>query len=74
MEGTQVMIKAGAYDLDILDSDHRLVVRHNRLYGEQRESMIWIPYLKLMAKILNALKYTGLFNQLPLTLKTFLES
>lgn len=74
MAGKQVMIKAGAYDLDILDEDHRLIVRHNRLYGEQRESMIWIPYLELMAKRPTALKYTGLFNQLPLTLKTFLES
>lgn len=73
MAGKQVLIKAGAHDLDILDEDHRLIVRHNRLYGDQRESMIWIPYLELMAKRPTALKYTGLFNQLPLTMKTFLE-
>lgn len=74
MAGTQVMIKAGAHDIEIFDCDHNLIVRHSRLYGEQRESMIWIPYLELMAKRPTALKYTGLFNQLPLTLKTFLES
>jgi len=74
LAGTQVMIKAGAYNLDILDTNHNLVVRHIRLYGEQRESMIWIPYLELMAKRPTALKYTELFNQLPLTLKTFLEN
>ena len=71
--GYQVMIKAGAYDVEILDSDYNLIVRHKRLYGEERESMIWIPYLELMAKRPTALKYTGLFNQLPLTLKQFLE-
>jgi hypothetical protein len=73
MAGTQVVIKAGAYDLEILDCDYKLIVKHNRLYGEQKESMIWIPYLELMAKRPTALKYTGLFSQLPLTLKTFLE-
>lgn len=72
--GTQVMIKAGAYDLEILDSSSKLIVRHSRLYGSQKESMIWLPYLELMAKRPTALKYTGLFNQLPLSLKTFLNS
>ena len=71
---TQVMIKAGAYDVDIRDCDCNLIVRHKRLYGEEKESMIWIPYLELMAKRPTALKYTGFFNQLPLTLKQFLES
>lgn len=70
--GKQVVIKVGAYYLDILGKDYRLIVRHNRLYGEQRKCMILIPYLELMAKKSTALKYTGLFNRLLLTLKTFL--
>lgn len=74
MANKQVMIKVGAYDIEILDDDSNLIVRHKRLYGEQKESMIWIPYLELMAKRPTALKYTGFFNQLPTTLKTFLES
>ena len=74
MANKQVTIKIGAYDVEILDDDSNLVVRHNRLYGEQKESMIWIPYLELMAKRPTALKYTGFFNQLPTTLKSFLES
>lgn len=74
MANKQVMIKIGAYDVEILDDDSNLVVRHNRLYGKQKESMIWIPYLELMAKRPTALKYTGFFNQLPATLKSFLES
>lgn len=74
MANKQVMIKVGAYDVEILDDDSNLIVRHNRLYGEQKESMLWIPYLELMAKRPTALKYTGFFNELPTTLKTFLES
>ena len=74
MANKQVMVKIGAYDVEILDDDSNLVVKHNRLYGKQKESMIWIPYLELMAKRPTALKYTGFFNQLPATLKSFLES
>ncbi len=74
LSNKQVMIKVGAYDVEILDEDSNLVVKHKRLYGEQKESMIWIPYLELMAKRPTALKYTGLFNELPTTLKTFLGS
>lgn len=74
MAKKQVMIKVGAYDVEILDEDSNLIVRHKRLYGNQKESMIWIPYLELMAKRPTALKYTGFFRQLPTTLKTFLES
>lgn len=72
--GSQVMVRAGAHDVEILDNDCNLIVRHRRLYGDEKESMIWIPYLELMAKRPTALKYTGLFNQLPLTLKQFLEN
>jgi len=74
MANKQVTIKVGAYDVEILDKDSNLIVKHKRLYGEQKESMLWIPYLELMAKRPTALKYTGFFNQLPTTLKTFLES
>ncbi|MBM7616455.1 transposase [Alkaliphilus hydrothermalis] len=74
MAGKQVMIKAGAYDLEILDNNAVMIVKHKRLYGAENESMIWIPYLELMAKRPTALKYTGLFNQLPTTLKAFLDS
>lgn len=69
----QVIVKAGAYDVDILDTDCNHIAPHKRLYGEEKESMYWIPYLSLMAKRPTALKYTGLFNQLPLLLKEYFE-
>lgn len=73
MAGHQVMIKAGAYDVEILDTDCRHIVRHRRLYGEEKESMNWVPYLELISKRPTALKYTGLYNQLPPTLKEYLD-
>lgn len=73
MAGRQVTVKAGAYDVDILDADCNHIVRHRRLYGDEKESMYWIPYLELISKRPTALKYTGLFNQLPPILKEFLE-
>ncbi len=56
MAKRQVMVKVGAYDVDILDMDCNHIVRHRRLYGEEKESMYWIPYLKLMSKRPTALK------------------
>ena len=35
--------------------------------------MIWPPYLELMAKRPTAIKYTGFFNELPQSLKSFME-
>jgi hypothetical protein len=35
--------------------------------------MDWIPYLELMSKRPTALKYTGLYNQLPPILKEYLD-
>ncbi len=73
MAGHQVTIIAGAYDIDLLDDDCRPIVRHKRLYGEEKEAMYWIPYLELMSKRPTALKYSGLFNQLPGIMKEYLD-
>jgi hypothetical protein len=35
--------------------------------------MNWIPYLELMSRRPTALKYTGLYNQLPQILKEYLD-
>jgi hypothetical protein len=69
----QVIVKAGAYDVEILDEDCNLITKHRRLYGYEKESMNWIPYLELMSKRPTALKYTGLYTQLPQILKEYLD-
>ena len=72
MAGRKVVVKAGAYDIELLDTDYNHIICHRRLYGEEKESMDWIPYLELMSKRPTALKYTGLYNQLPQILKEYL--
>ncbi len=74
MAKRQVIVKAGAFDVEILDEDCNHIIRHKRLYGEEKESMNWIPYLALMSKRPTALKYTGLYSQLPQILKEYLDT
>ena len=73
MAGCQVMVKVGAYDVEILDEQCNKIVRHKRLYGEEKESMYWIPYLELISKRPTALKYTGLYKHLPEILREYLD-
>ena len=68
----EVWIKAGAYTVEIMDTDYHTIVIHPRLYGREKESMNWELYLDLIAQKPKALKYTGFFDQLPLTLQDYL--
>jgi len=67
----EVWIKAGAYTVEIRDADYHTIVIHPRLYGREKESMNWGLYLDLIAQRPKALKYTGFFDQLPLTLQDY---
>lgn len=69
--GKQVWAKIGAHEVVLLDSDYREIIRHDRLYGDKKESMKWVPYLEVMSKRPNALKYTGFFKELPTTLQDY---
>ncbi|SFD64989.1 hypothetical protein SAMN05428981_1011275 [Bacillus sp. OV194] len=50
-----------------------MIVCHERLYGEQKQSVKWQLYLSLMAKRPMAIKYTGFYEQLPKEWQTYLE-
>ena len=71
--GSEVIVKAGAYDVEIFDTSLRRIAAHKRLYGEIMESMDWIPYLEILSKRPAAIKYTGLFDKLPPSLKEYLN-
>jgi transposase len=70
--GCQLWIKAGAFEVTLLDDQYRQIIKHPRLYGRQNESMQWAPYLELMARRPRAIKYTGFFKELPLKLQDYL--
>lgn len=64
-----------AYEVLFRDEQHRLIVKHPRLYGNHpQEQMDWIPYLQRLARCPTALKYTGIYEMLPLPLQEHLTS
>ena len=69
----ELMVKADAFTVLILDEQYDTVQIHDRLYGEQKESMKWGPYLELMSRRPTALKYTGFFRELPQTMQDYLK-
>lgn len=69
--GKNLWLKAGAYNVEVMNQEYQTVVKHPRLYGQQSESMVWGPYLKLMSRRPAALKYTGFFKELPSTIQDY---
>lgn len=62
-----------AHQVVVLDENYREVIRHPRLYGGQKESMDWLPYLTQLSHRPRALKYTGIYQLLPPRVQEFLE-
>lgn len=67
----EVWIKASSNEIKILDDNNNLIQKHKRLYGEQTESINWIPYIELMAKRPTSFMCTGFFQQLPQTVQEY---
>lgn len=74
MAGTNVRVKQTALHVYILDAQLKPVVTHKRLYGKQKESMDWLPYLSQLAKRPGALKYTPIYKMLPDSLQQHLQT
>jgi transposase len=69
----EVWIKASANEIEVLDDKYRIIQKHRRLYGEQAESINWVPYIELMAKRPNSFMFTGFFKELPQTIQAYFE-
>ena len=72
--GKEVWVKITVDKVIIQDDDYKQIIAHDRLYGNKKESMNWIPYLDLMAKRPNALKYTSFYTDMPQGLKEYFNS
>lgn len=70
--GKEVWLYVTYDKVDVLDEGYKLIVSHPRLY-EKTESMNWYPYLELIAKRPNALKYTGFYKDLPNPWQDYLD-
>jgi hypothetical protein len=72
---SRVLVRISAHDVIPLDDSRREIVRHPRLYGDfKQQSMQWLPYLTQLSRSPGALKYTGIYEMLPVTLQQLLES
>ncbi|TSJ59930.1 IS21 family transposase, partial [Allobacillus salarius] len=58
----------------IFNEINDVIVKHSRLYGIKRRSMIWQPYLDLLSKRPRAIKYSSLYEQFPPTWSEYLNS
>lgn len=56
-----------------LDKDYNEIIRHDRIYDKEKESMKWGPYIDLISKRPNALKYTGFYKELPKNWQDYLS-
>lgn len=62
---SEVWIEIRANTITVMTNAYEPIVTHTRIYGHHQEPMIWEPYLALMIKRPNAIKYTGFYNDLP---------
>ena len=57
----------------VMDSDLHEVVRHRRLYGDEHESMDWIPYLRYIARKPRSLKNSGIYDMMPESMRMYTD-
>lgn len=71
---TVVNLKLTSSLIIVMDENYREITRHRRLYGDtKQQSMNWLPYLRQLSIRPRALKYTGIYDMMPQTMKQFLE-
>lgn len=70
----RILVKVTAFEVIPLDESYREIVKHVRLYGDyKQQSMQWLPYLTQLSRCPGALKYTGIYQMLPESIKQYLE-
>ena len=69
-----VNVKLTSSCVIVMDENFREIVRHNRIYGDTKQQrMDWLPYLRQLSMRPKALKYSGIYDMMPSTLKQYIE-
>ena len=68
-----VLLHITSAEVIVMDSDLHEVVRHRRLYGDEHESMNWIPYLRYIARKPRSLKNSGIYDMMPENMQIYME-
>lgn len=70
----KVMVQITYNEVQILDEHQQVIVTHPRLYGSNAKSMVWQPYLKLLSQRPRAIKYSGVYDHLPVDWQVYLKA
>lgn len=69
-----VRLQITSSEVIVMDSSLHEIVRHRRLYGDERERMDWIPYLKYIARKPRSLRNSGIYDMMPQSMQLFMDS
>lgn len=69
-----IRIRLTSSEVIVLDKELHEVTRHRRLYGDEKESMDWLPYLKYIARKPRSLKSTGIYEMMPEEMQMYMDS
>ena len=61
-------------EVTVMDSDLHEIVHHKRLYGDEHESMDWIPYLRYIARKPRSLRNSGIYDMMPESMQIYMDS
>ena len=75
---SSVRLKVTSYSVTVMDQENHVITVHPRLYSskgspEPKESMDWMPYLKLIARKPRAWKNSGFAELVPEDLEKYME-
>ncbi len=69
-----VRLRITSSHVTVYDRDMHEVVTHKRLYGEERESMDWIPYLRYISRRPRSLRNSGIYDMMPETMQKYMDN
>jgi len=69
-----IQYKLTSSEVIVMDMNLHEIVRHRRLYGDEKESMDWLPYLKYIARKPRSLRNSGIYDMMPESMRRFMDT
>ena len=69
-----IQYKLTSSEVVVMDQNLHEIVRHKRLYGDEKERMDWLPYLKYIAKKPRSLRNSGIYDMMPENMRHFMDT
>lgn len=68
-----VYLKITSAEVIVMDDKQQEIVRHRRLYGDEQESMDWVPYLSYISRKPRSLHNSGIYDMMPPTMQSYMD-